>query len=122
MWKIKEIFKITSIPVLFASMCCLSPVILFIFGLWSVTFLGSLADTLYWDYKWYFRIFWLILLTTSLIIYFRKKWYCTLNKVKRNRNKIINTIILSVITFILGYMFFLYVVVHYIWVYFNLWE
>ncbi len=62
MSKIKEILKITGLPVLFASMCCLSPIIIFIFGLGSLTFVSSLADTLYGDYKWYFRLFGLVLL------------------------------------------------------------
>lgn len=122
MTKIKEILKITWLPVLFASLCCLSPIVLLLFWLWSLSFVSSLADTLYWDYKWYFRLFWLFLLTISLFLYFRKKWICTLDQVKREKNKIINTILISLIAWILWYIFFLYVVVHYIWVYLNIWQ
>ena len=122
MKNIKEILKITWLPVVFASMCCLSPIIIFAFWFWSLTFVSSLADTLYWDYKWYFRLFGLFLLSISLIFYFRKKWICTLDQVKRKRNKIINTVLVSLIAWILWYMFFLYVIVHYVWVFLDIWE
>jgi len=122
MTKFKEIFKITWLPVLFASMCCLSPIILLLFWLWSVAFVSWLADTLYGDYKWYFRLFWLALLSISLFLHFRRKWICTLDHVKRDRNKIINTILMTLIAWVLGYIFFLYVVVHYIWVFLKIWE
>jgi len=121
MIKFKELLKITWLPVLFASMCCLSPLLLFAFWIWILSFATSLADTFYWDYKWYFRLFWLFVLAISLFFYFKKKWICTLDKIKRDRNKIINTILLSLLVWILGYMFFLYVVVHYAWVYLNIW-
>ena len=122
MSKIKEILKIVSIPVLISSLCCLSPIIIFLFWLWSLAFVSWLADILYGDYKWYFRIFWLILLSISLFLYFRKKWICTLEKAKRERNKIINTILITLITWVLWYIIFLYVIVHYIWVFLNIWK
>lgn len=122
MTKLKDILKITWLPVLFASMCCLSPILIFVFWLWSLTFVSSLTDTLYWDYKWYFRLFWLFLLIISLIIYFRSKWICTLDKVKKQRNQIINIVIISLVIWVLSYIFFLYVVVHYAWVFLKIWE
>jgi uncharacterized membrane protein len=47
----KEVLKISSLPVIFASLCCLSPLILVALGLSTVSFATSLADTLYDDYK-----------------------------------------------------------------------
>lgn len=120
--KFKEVFKITRIPVLFASMCCLSPLLLVVFGLASVSFAAGLADLFYGTYKWAFRGFGLFLLVIFLILYFRKKGICTFDKVKRERNKIINMILLTLIVAILLYMFFLYVVVHYIGVWFGVWN
>ncbi|MFK7780327.1 MAG: hypothetical protein QM490_04195 [Candidatus Gracilibacteria bacterium] len=122
MTKFKKFLKITGLPVLFASLCCVSPIILLLFGLGSLTFVSSLADTLYGDFKWYFRLFGLFLLAISLIIYFRKKGICTLDQVKKERTKIINTILIALIAGILGYMFFLYVIVHYIGVFLKIWE
>lgn len=119
---IKEALKISSLPVVFASLCCLSPVILVLLGLSTVSFASSLADTLYGDYAWYFRGAGLVLLTIALIYYFRrKKGICTIDEVKRRRNEIINIVAITLIASILGYLFFLYVVVHYIGVFLKLW-
>lgn len=121
--KIKQLFKVTSIPVLFASLCCLSPLILVMFGLSTVTFAASLSDLLYGQYKWVFRLVGLILLAISITFYLRRqKGICTIDDVKRKRNEVINTIALSVIAGVIGYIFFLYVVVHYVGVFFSIWE
>ncbi len=123
MQKLKEIFKISSIPVVIASLCCLSPVILILLGVGTVSFASSLADTLYGTYKWYFRGAGLIALILALIFYFRRtKGICTIDEMKRRRNEILNIVALTVITCVLGYIFFLYVVVHYIGVFLNLWK
>lgn len=120
--KIKEALKISSLPVVFASLCCLSPVILFLLGLSTASFATSLADTLYGEYAWYFRGAGLIALLVALVYYFRrKKGICTIDEVKRRRNEILNSIFLTLTVSILGYLFFLYVVVHYIGVFLNLW-
>lgn len=121
--RLKEIFKISSIPVVIASLCCLSPVILILLGLGTVSFSSSLADTLYGEYKWYFRIAGLVAMAISLVVYLRRtKGICTIDEVKRRRNEIINIVALTIITCVLGYIFFLYVVVHYIGVFLDLWK
>lgn len=121
--KLREILKISSVPVLIASLCCLSPVILVLLGLGTVSFASSLADTLYGDYKWYFRAAGLIALAAALFFYFyRTKGVCTIDEAKRRRNEIINMVALTVIAGVIGYVFFLYVVVHYIGVFLNLWS
>jgi hypothetical protein len=118
----KTLFKISSIPVLFASLCCLSPIILVLVGVSTVSFASSLADTLYGEYKWVFRGIGLLTLIGALIFYFRRaKGICTFDEVKRRRNEIINTVAMSLIVGVLGYVFFLYIVVHYIGVFLNLW-
>lgn len=118
----KEILKVTSWPVIFASLCCLSLLILVMFGLATASFAGSLADTLYGDYKWVFRLVGLIFLIISLILYFRRqKGICTINEAKKRRQEIINTVILTLLVGIIGYIFFLYVVVHYAGVLLNIW-
>ncbi len=119
--KIREYLKLVSIPIAFASLCCLSPLVLFVFGLASLSFAVSLSDTLYGTYKWVFRSIGLILLGVFLILYFKKKGVCTLNQAKRRKNEIINTILIVLIFAILGYIFFLYVVVHYLGVWVGVW-
>jgi hypothetical protein len=123
MERIKELLKISSIPVIVASLCCLSPVILVLLGISTVSFASSLADTLYGDYKWAFRAVGLLALLGSLVFYLRRKvGICTLDDVVRRRNEVINYIALSLIAGVAGYLFFLYVVVHYIGVWLSLWS
>lgn len=120
---IKEVFKISSLPVLVASLCCLSPVILVLAGIGTVGFASSLADTLYGEYKWYFRIAGLCALVVSVVLYIRRaRGVCTIDEAKRRRNEIINIVMLSLVASLVGYLFFLYVVVHYIGVFLDIWK
>jgi membrane-bound ClpP family serine protease len=122
MGKIKDSLKIASLPVLFASLCCLSPLLLFVFGLASVSVAASMADVFYGTYKWAFRGVGLILLIIGLVMYFRKKNICTFDEVKKHRTKVINTVLLTLFIGVIGYMFFLYVVVHYWGVFLGIWQ
>lgn len=119
--KLKKIFKLTWIPVVGASLCCLSPVIIVLLGLGTVSFGSSLADTLYGDYKWVFRSIGIILLLIAVFFHFRKKGVCTLDQAKRHRNEILNTVFITIFAGAVGYVFFLYVVVHYAGVWLDLW-
>jgi hypothetical protein len=118
---LRDVLKVTGLPVVFASLCCLTPVILVLLGLSGVAFASSLADNLYGNYKWVFRGIGLLLLALSLVIYFRTKGICTLDQVKRQRRKIINITLLALMIFVLGYIFFLYVVVEIIGKLLGIW-
>lgn len=121
--KVPDIFKISSIPVVLASLCCLSPIILVLLGVSTVSFASSLADTLYGEYKWVFRGIGLTALIISVWYYLRiRKGICTLEDAARRRSEIINTFMLALIAGVLCYLFFLYVVLHYIGVWLSLWE
>lgn len=117
----KELLKLTGIPVVIASLCCLSPVVVVVFGLGSVSFAASLADTLYGEYKWVFRAVGLVLLLAALIVYLRRKKICTLSDVQKHRREVLNTVLVALFAGIAGYVFFLYVVVHYIGVWLHIW-
>src|SRR3989338_1221288 len=120
--RIKEILKVSSIPVVVASLCCLSPVILVVFGIGTLGFASSLADTLYGDYKWVFRSLGLLAMLVAVIFYLRRtKGICTIDEAKKRRNEIINAVALTLVASVLGYLFFLYVVVHYIGVWLEIW-
>lgn len=122
MRKFFDVLKISSLPVILASLCCLSPVILVLLGVSSISFASSLADTLYGDYKWVFRSVGFLALLGSVLWYLRRqKGICTLDEARRRRNEIINIVALAAIAGVLGYVFFLYVVVHYIGVFLKLW-
>lgn len=120
--KLKEVFKIASLPVLLASLCCLSPVILVLLGLSTVGFATSLADTFYGEYKWYFRFVGLTALVLAYWYHLRRQGVCTLDQAKRERNRIINGLLLTLLVGVLGYVFFLYVVVHFIGVWQGIWK
>ncbi len=123
MHKIKEVLKISSIPVLIASLCCLSPVILVLLGISTVSFASSLADTFYGEYKWVFRGVGLLALVGSLVFYLRRQiGICTFDEALKRRNEIINYVALTIVAGVLGYVFFLYVVVHYLGVWLALWK
>lgn len=120
--RLKELLKVASLPVLLASLCCLSPLILVMLGLSTVGFAASLTDSFYGEYKWYFRLAGFLALVGAYVVYLRKQGVCTLDQAKRERNQIINQFLLLVITGIIGYLFFLYGVVHYVGVWFKIWE
>ena len=122
MGKIKDMFKITGIPVVFASLCCLAPLVLVLLGVSTVAFGASLTDTLYGNYRWAFRGLGALTLAASLFIYFRRRGICTLDQAKRKRKFVINTILISVIVFVIGYIIFLYVVVEIIGIRVGIWE
>ncbi|HEY4513713.1 MAG TPA: hypothetical protein VJH69_00105 [Candidatus Paceibacterota bacterium] len=121
--KIKDIFKISSVPVLVASLCCVTPIVVLLAGVGSVTVASTLADTLYGEYKWLFRLAGLALLGVAIFIYLRRqKGICTLDDAKRRRNEVFNIVITVLAAGVVGYIVFLYVIVHYAGVFLNLWE
>ena len=122
MSKLKDSLKIASVPVLFASLCCLSPLLLLVFGIASVSVAASMADVFYGTYKWVFRGVGLLLLGIGIIMHFRKQKICTFDEVKKQRTRIINTVLLTLFVGVLGYIFFLYVVVHYWGVFLGVWS
>jgi len=121
--KWKEILKVSGWPVVVASLCCLSPLILVLLGLSTVAFASSLSDILYGEYKWAFRAVGLLLLVMTTIIYLRRqKGICTLDEAKKRRREIINISLSVLVVGILGYIFFLYIVVHYAGVFIGIWK
>lgn len=121
--KNKEMLKIVSVPVLFASLCCLSPIILVLLGLSTASFAGSLASTLYGDYKWIFRGIGLVLLAIAIVVYLRrKKGICTIEDAKKRQNEIINIVFSALIIFVIGYIIWTYVIVEYAGKLLHIWR
>ena len=122
MSRIKEILKITSLPVIIGSLCCLSPIILVLFGLGTVGVASTLANTLYGNYTWIFRIGGLALLAVSIVMYLRRtKGICTFDEAKKRRQEIFNIVVLTLVTAIAGYFIFLYVILEYIGKFLKIW-
>jgi len=120
---LRELLKVTGLPVIVASLCCLSPLILVFLGLSTISFASSLSDVFYGQYKWVFRGAGLVFLIATTALYlWREKGICSLDEAKKRRKEVINTALLVLIVGILGYVFFLYVVVHYAGVFIGVWE
>lgn len=108
----KDLFRLTAIPVVVASLCCLTPVILVTFGLSTLVFAAAFSDVLYGEYDWLFRVVGLGLLGVSVYFYVtRQRGICTLNQVKARRNEVINIIMIALIAGVVGYFVFLYGIV-----------
>jgi uncharacterized membrane protein YfcA len=106
--KFKELWNLTGLPVLIASLCCLAPVVLVILGLSTVAFATSLTQVLDGQYRWMFLALGVVLLAISLVFYFRKRGVCTLDQARKHRNEILNKVLLVFIAFIVGYVVFFY--------------
>ncbi len=120
--KVKRLIAYSSAPVIIASLCCLSPVILVLLGISTVGFAASLADQLYGEWKWYFRVAGLIALIVAIVFYLRRsKGVCTFGQFKRRRNEVINIVAIFLIVGVVGYILFLYVFVHIIGALLGLW-
>lgn len=62
--------------------CCVGPVVLVLLGLSSVAFAISLADTLYYEYGWYFRGPAIVLASIGVIRILRQRNACSLRGVR----------------------------------------
>ncbi len=112
---IKVFFKFGKIPVLLASLCCLTPVILVSLGISTVAFATDLANVQYGQYAWAFRGIGILALGVSIVSYLRReKGICTFDEAVRRRQEVINIISLGLIGFVIAYVLFLYVFVE-IW-------
>ena len=107
--QIRTSLRLVSLPAVIASLCCLAPVILVMFGLASAAFAASLADVFYGNYAWVFRSVGLVLVLISLYLYItRTVGICTIDEVVRQRNKIINIVALTLSLAVIVYAVFLY--------------
>lgn len=120
--KFKEVFNLTSIPIFIASLCCLAPIILVLFGLSTVSLAASLTDVLDGQYQWAFILLGLILLTISLVSYFRGKGICTLDQARKHQNEVINKVLLTLSLVVLGYVVFFYFFLGYIGRILGIWK
>jgi len=108
----KGVFVLSALAALVGGLCCLTPVVLVLLGLASISAAASLGNVLYGDYHWEFRLVALAFLALALVIYFRRQGICTLDQARRERNRIINTSLLVLIFAAGMYIFWTYIAVH----------
>jgi len=109
----KGVVVISALAGLIGGLCCVTPVVLVLLGLASISAAAGLGNVLYGDYRWVFRLTALAFLALALWIYFRRRGICTLDQARRERNRIINTSLVVVIGAIGVYIFWTYIAVHY---------
>ena len=125
----KSLIKLISTSTIIASMCCLPSIVLVMFGFASVSSAAALSDTLYWGTGgyWWFRPTMLglasLFVVIGLVMYFRNRGICTLDDVKRQRRKVVNTSLLVIVITYLWYLLFNYVILTEIGILFGIeWE
>jgi len=109
----KAIFAVSSVVGLAGGLCCVTPVVLVMIGVASVSTAAAFGNVLYGDYRWAFRLFGLAVLAAALVRYFRRHGVCTLDQARRRRNWLVNVSLLALAGSTTVYVFWTYVVVHY---------
>ena len=125
----KSLMKIISGSAIIASMCCLPSVVLVMFGLASVSSAAALSNKLYWGedgFGWFrptMLLLSLMFVVIGLVIHFRNQGICTLDQVKRERRRVINTALFVLIISFLAYLMLNYVILTELGLLFDLpWE
>jgi hypothetical protein len=109
----KGVLLISALAGLIGGLCCVTPIVLVLLGLASISVAADLGNVLYGNYRWIFRAVALAFLVLAVLVYFRRKGICTIDQAKRERNRIVNTS-LTVLIFAVGiYIFWTYFAVHY---------
>lgn len=83
--------------------CCVSPVVLVLLGLSSVSFAISLGDTLYYEYGWYFRGAALLLAGIGVVRILRGRKTCTLRGAAAQWKLIVSVIVAMVVVYVFFY-------------------
>ena len=101
----KGFFKIGIISGTIALLCCISPVILVLLGLSSVTAAIALGNNLFNNYKLYFIGASAVFLVGAILYKLKKQNQCSLSGARKNLNKILLTLIIGVVVYIIWYVF-----------------
>ena len=113
---IKALWKWIGGSAFLASMCCFPSVVLVMFGLASVSSAAALSNDLYWGTNgmgWFCPLLSTVslgLVVTGLVLYFRRQGVCTMDEVKRQRTRILNTSLFVITLSIVTYLVFNFVV------------
>ena len=109
----RGIFLTSALAIATACLCCITPLALVLFGLASVSTAVSVDNVLSGKYVWVFRSGGLLFLAAGLVVYFRRRGVCTLDAARRQRNRILNTVLLTLLFAIGGYIAFEYIALGY---------
>lgn len=85
--------------------CCVSPVVMVLLGLASVSFAISLGNTLYYGYGWYFRGAALVLAVLGVIAILRGRNACSLRGARTQWQLLLTVVVAMVAVYISLYWF-----------------
>lgn len=83
--------------------CCVSPVVLVLLGLSSVSFAISLGNTLYYQYGWYFRGAALLLAAAGVMGILRGRRSCSLRGARAQWRLLLTVCVVMVIVYVALY-------------------
>ncbi len=109
----QAVWLLSAMGGLIGGLCCLTPIVMVLLGLATVSVASDIGNLLYGEYKWAFRFAGLLFLAAALVIYFRRQGVCTLDEARRQRNRLINTSLVVLFSASAIYVFWTYVVLHY---------
>ncbi len=113
---VKSLWKWIGGSAFLASMCCFPSVVLVFFGLASVSSAAALSNDLYWGTNgmgWFrpaLSAISVVLVVAGLVMYFRGEGICSLDEVKRQRKRIINTSIVVLSLALASYIVFNFII------------
>ena len=113
---VKSLWKWIGGSAFLASMCCIPSVGLVLFGLASVSSAAALSNDLYWGtngMSWFrpaLSVLSLVLVALGLVLYFRNDGICTLDEVRRQRKRIVNTSVVALTLAVLVYVVFNFII------------
>lgn len=82
-------------------LCCVSPVVMVLLGLSTVSFAISLANTLYYQYGWYFRGAALLMATAGMVWHLRRQRACSVEGLRASW-KMLAAVVVSMVAVYVG--------------------
>lgn len=83
--------------------CCVSPVVLVLLGLSSVSFAISLGNTLYYDYGWYFRGAAMLLAAAGVVASLRRRKACSLQGARAQWRLLVTVLVVMTVVYAVLY-------------------
>lgn len=101
----KDTLLLGSFGAFVASLCCFSPILLFLLGISTASFAGALGNRLFFEYWWAFIGMGIASMTTAFYVLLRKRHnICSIDDFNKKRVRIINSALLLLLTFFVIYI------------------
>lgn len=102
--KMLEAFKVSFPAAVLATLCCLSPLVLVLFGASVSSFSVVLFTRTLGPYEWLFFAAGGLLLVASVWFYFRSKGVCSLSEARARRREIMDAILVVTIMALVAFV------------------